>query len=129
MRWPWNRKKTEGVGPDTANGECWRAVICSENIQRPTLHIQEYEREDGSRVLEMKQQIWSAITFEADIDPYDYAGKTFERVTLCSGIPTRESWYFYGAKIAPLPDCNFKPGRFVMVFDRCVRKANEPEDA
>lgn len=117
MKWPWSRED------HSKKAEEWRACISVTEIQRPCLHIEEHQREDGSFVADMKRQVWSAITFKADIDPYDYAEKTFGRVTISVGpVPSQaESWYFYNAKIALLPGSDFRPGHFVMIYDSCSR--------
>ena len=101
--------------------------IVAEKIQRPTLHIEEQENADGSRTL--IRQCWSAITFTATIDPYEFAEKIFDEIRLTLG-PMKisggnESWTFYNARIALLPGSCFDPSSFVMIYDRCCRATDD----
>lgn len=79
------------------------------NVRRPSLY-------GGSTIEETKKSFWSAVTFEADLDPYDICSKSFEKVTL--EVSSCEVWSFFNARISLLGG---SPDQFVMIFDRCER--------
>jgi len=92
------------------------------HFQRPSLLIVEMETADG-KSLGTTKQVWSAVEFEAEMDPFDCSSFDFVQVdiSLYHGRPSMagdEHWRFFGAKIAPLSGYH---NRFVMIYDRCVR--------
>lgn len=90
--------------------------VALRNVARPSLYFEQVDQEDGG--FEPGRRIWGAVTFEADVDPFDYTGN-FSKVTLVIG-PT-ESWAFFDAKIALMPSAKLDRNQFVLIFDRCER--------
>ena len=102
-------------------------IVASE-IQHPVLHSEEHEISDGSCLADLHKQVWSAIVFKADLDPFA-CNKITNRILFTDG---ERSWYFYSAKIAMMPGNTFystkledgslttrAKGLFVMIFGHC----------
>lgn len=106
-----------------------RTDIVAEEVQRPTLHIEDLEQSDGGH--KFGQQCWSAISFKAPLDPFEFANKTFDQIRLTIGpmkiTGKNETWIFYNAKIALAPDSLFDRGSFVMIYNRCHRVTDDDE--
>jgi hypothetical protein len=102
--------------------------IVANEVQEPILHSEEHERPDGSRVADRHRQVWSAIVFKADLDPFE-CNKITNRVHFTDG---ERNWYYYSAKIAMMPGNKLyatkkedgswttrAKGLFVMIFGHC----------
>jgi hypothetical protein len=97
-------------------------------FKRPSLFIAEMETASGKQ-LDTAKQIWSAVEFETEMDPFDCGNFAEVHISLYYGRPSElgdEHWEFEKAKIAPISGYH---NRFAMIYDRCVRivKDEEPE--
>jgi hypothetical protein len=108
--------------PNGESAENWVAIFIVDDFQRPCLTIEEIKNDDGS--FSPGRQAWSAVEFSYSEEPFEYAGKNFDRVHLSindGSASPKEKWTFFNARIAAAPGTGIKETRFVMIYDSCRR--------